>query len=509
MLQFDIHRLSLLLGNDYNYFVDEISNIGGVISGSSLLFCFDDYVEPDKISDIDIYFNNIESFIKALKLIQQINSDCDVHLCADFFSRDFTRNTDNFKFLPEISTLHISKFGKKPLKLIYLDFDDMGNFLSYTNMDYLQCAWYNGKLYYTELFENSFKSKIVRYYAMNTKLSELIKASEKKYQIKILSNNKDDPKNDRDCVRDQTPFCNLKYKIITHNNNKIILENKTLGEHKKIKLCKMIIEKNNLVNVFDLNLNQIVEKYNNCSYCDIFDVASISCTSYDNQHFINLTVNSNITHKTTNEFFSASENVLLGLNKFLLYRYPKTKNFTMFYMFYTVNEYVLPFTETFQPKEENILHITNSNYELVEDLKSIFLYGPDQQDINNIIQYAENNRLDHLYINLKTLELPVRKINVKKISLLLDLKRDYANFLYSRHLKSVTAEIINKYFTKLQEFFQLNYFEEIVFHCYEFESHCKKLVQECLVTSKFSIPLNSNIYSQEIKDLCVTSHQKK
>lgn len=489
---FDIFRLSLLLGNNYDYFISEISKIG-IISGSSLLYCFDDYVDPNEIGDVDIYFNNIENFVKALRLIQQIDHNSKLCSCTDYA---YCRAVG-------ISTLYIRKFGKKPLNLIYLDFKDPTDFLNYTNMDYLQCAWFDGKLYKTDLFEQALESRIVKHYSLDTKLSKLIKASKKGYKLKILTSSTKNPDNDYLPCHTGT-FCNLRYKNISYNDNAIILD--YMGNITEIILVKMTIEKNVLTNIYDLKFEEMIEKYHNYSYCDLFDVASVSYM-YDRQNFINLTTSDNIKHKIKNGFvYENKENpIYLGTNKFLLRRYPCTDNYDIMSL---INDNILTFSEISSSNDcSKTLHFTEpkSYNNKIHNATNIFLYNPEQKDVNGVINHVKTNYIDHLYINLKNLSLPIEKIKVRKISLLFNFREHQNIFMYLTEIKEDRG--FEEYFENLHKFFNINCFEEIIFHCYEFKDHCQKLVRECFLTSKFSIPFNSDIYDQDIKDLCIASHQ--
>lgn len=437
-MSFEASKLSQLLGGDYSKLINNISSIG-VIAGSSVLYCFDDYIDKSKIGDIDVFCTSVDNFIKICELIYQQNIKKIILPVNDEYTDDIF-----------ISTLHFDIGADKNFNIILSKHESPSEIINNFDMDYIQCAWHNNKIYTSKFFDESLSSKIVQWYDVNTSAYRLKKALQKGYKLKYLcSNNKEMPENN---YKEITNCKNIKIikstEKLYHISEKLILydvdDDVLVRESDVNEFCILQIEydeikispfKNdkNLIDVYNLSIEDIYSLYKDYYYCDIFDVKTVCNTA----NILNLSLCD--TQKRNAFYFCYVTDMKpkIGLNLFLC------NNNTLHEE--TYNEHLLPFTNHINFEDNDLnFHCYENNAQLNDFYlaENIFLYNPSKDLIFKVLELAKCRTIKHLYINiLKFDELDFDDfINVEKFS------------------------IITKNYDLFKKLFMKNNFSSVVYH---------------------------------------------
>ena len=202
----------------------------GVLSGGSVVYGLNDFVESSSIGDYDIYFPTPETFMQAHNLLLSTGCvknlstlasvfyggvscpyDDDSKLSILNFDLDFTEKLDQ--------TSHTDTTYKKYyrlgviIQLIYHPFSDPSDIVTHFDLDYVQCAFYQGQIFRTkDCRQSHLKQEIITGY-MNPKIQRMQKALRKGFrtplvgaEISTVSSDKAYVKLDLACKIELAPF---------------------------------------------------------------------------------------------------------------------------------------------------------------------------------------------------------------------------------------------------------------------------------------------------------------
>lgn len=386
-MSFEVSKLSQLLGGDYDELISYISSIG-VIAGSSVLYCFDDYIDKSKIGDIDVFCTSVDNFIKICELIYQQNIKKIILPIDDQYTGDIF-----------ISTLHFDIGADKNFNIILSKHESPTEIINNFDMDYIQCAWYNNKIYTSKIFDESLSSKIVRWYDINTSAYRLKKALQKGYKLKYLCSNYQEILENHEEIMNCK---NMKFIKSVEKNYHICDDNSLILEPNANEFCTIKMEnyeinivpfKNDksLIDVYNLSIEDIYPLYKDYYYYDIFDVKTVCNTT----NILNLSLRD--TQKRTAFYFCyvTDSKPKIGLNLFLCNKNTLHEE--------TYNEHLLPFTNHINFEDNDLtFHCYENNAQLSDFnlAENIFLYDPSKDLIFKVLELAKCRTIKHLYINI-------------------------------------------------------------------------------------------------------------
>jgi hypothetical protein len=176
-------------------FINNLSTIG-VIAGGSIVYALNNYVPIDSVNDIDVFVNNEKDFNTILDLVQTNETQkYDIRWNNDesyyIFEHEHLYNSIHNDDIPTISIVSVTtKKSMVPFQIIFKQFSNPLELIKSFDLDYVQCAYHNGKLVQTQECIESHKNKQVNYfYDLRLKTHRLKKALSKGFQVYWLDAN--------------------------------------------------------------------------------------------------------------------------------------------------------------------------------------------------------------------------------------------------------------------------------------------------------------------------------
>lgn len=166
-----MEKLFALFYNDISL-LDMLSE-HGIITGGAIVYALMDTVKLRTVGDIDIF---IKSEYDFNTLIRVLDSDNTVYESL----------TDALSTGISIINVKTSR-AMLPVQLIYRKFDNPMEILNTFDLDYVQCGYYKGTLYQTDLCKKAHAScEISHLVSLHIKGYRLIKAMNKGFRVPLL-----------------------------------------------------------------------------------------------------------------------------------------------------------------------------------------------------------------------------------------------------------------------------------------------------------------------------------
>lgn len=151
------------------------------IAGGAVCYALCDFVPAESVGDVDIFINSDEKLEQVLKLIEQYYPDATYWIPTN-------RNACSNPYAYENAALTVKIGDNHPLQLIRYDYLNIVDLITYFDMDYIQCAYYDGKITTTSICDQAHKNKKIRYISPKLRFGRLLKAVKKGFNCPILCN---------------------------------------------------------------------------------------------------------------------------------------------------------------------------------------------------------------------------------------------------------------------------------------------------------------------------------
>lgn len=173
-----LQRLANLLGN--NESLVEILSTKGIIAGGSMVYALLPDVNIDTVGDIDVFVDTVEIFKELLDFLQELPIE------KKYYSYLDDPNS-------EISIVSIKlEDAKVPIQIIMSDKSDPMELINSFDLDYVECAFFQGKIYQTVNCQIAHQTRVVDKFRLLRSV-RLLKANKKGFKVPILML-EDDPK---------------------------------------------------------------------------------------------------------------------------------------------------------------------------------------------------------------------------------------------------------------------------------------------------------------------------